>query len=104
MTSNQVKCLCGTVLTIPDHQVDSTFVCPRCARKLALSPSAKRPVSVSPAAPSSEPARWYLARDKKKVGPFSSAQLKAMAESGDLRHEDMIWREGRQKWTNAGAV
>jgi hypothetical protein len=104
MTSNQVKCVCGTVLTIPNDQANSTFVCPRCARKLALSPATKRSASVPAAAPSSEPARWYLARDKKKVGPFSSAQLKAMAESGDLRQEDMIWREGRQKWTNAGAV
>jgi uncharacterized protein (TIGR03066 family) len=64
--------------------------CPKCARPLAV--------------PAAGPANWYVARNKQKSGPYSSAQLKRMAASGQLGPEDMILREGQKQWVTAGTV
>jgi hypothetical protein len=48
--------------------------------------------------------RWYFARQKKKVGPVSTAQLRQLAASGQLRPFDMVLKEGAQKWTPAGSI
>jgi hypothetical protein len=34
----------------------------------------------------------YVVRDGKKLGPFSAAQLQALASAGRLRAEDAVWR------------
>src|SRR5262245_14842519 len=50
-------------------------------------------------------ARWYFARDNKhKHGPFSPAQFKQLAVSGQLLPTDMVIREGSRKWAVAAAV
>jgi hypothetical protein len=50
-------------------------------------------------------ARWYYARDNKhKLGPFSPAQLKGLAASGQLLPSDMVLRDGGRKWVPAASV
>jgi hypothetical protein len=49
-------------------------------------------------------ARWFLARNKQRLGPYSSSQLKQLADEGNIIPDDMILKEGRQKWVNAGTV
>ena len=36
---------------------------------------------------------WYIARDKKKQGPFSVAQMQEMARTGQLLPIDMVLSE-----------
>ena len=37
---------------------------------------------------------YYLTRGDRKFGPFSAAQLRGVAASGQLRPKDTVWREG----------
>jgi hypothetical protein len=92
-------------LTVSAEQAGDAFVCPHCARKLAFTPPAERaaPVAV-PARAESGSARWFLARNKQRLGPYTSAQLKQFADAGQIQPEDMIHREGRQKWVSAGSI
>lgn len=48
--------------------------------------------------------QWHVARDKKKSGPFTSAQLRQMAADGRLLPTDMILKAGSQKWVPAKDV
>ena len=105
MTSYQVKCPCGTVLTVSSEQAGDAFVCPRCARKLAFTAPAQLAAPVAePARAESGSARWYLARNKQRLGPYTSAQLKQFADAGQVQPDDMILREGRPKWVSAGSI
>jgi hypothetical protein len=45
-----------------------------------------------------------VAREKSKLGPYSSGQLKELAQTGQVWPEDMIWREGERKWVAASAI
>jgi hypothetical protein len=47
---------------------------------------------------------WFLARDRQKLGPFSTAQLCEMAASGQLGPGDMVLGEGTARWVPAGSV
>jgi hypothetical protein len=50
-------------------------------------------------------AQWYYSRDnKQKLGPFSAAQLKEMAVSGELQPSDMVLRDGSRKWASASSI
>lgn len=49
-------------------------------------------------------ASWFYVRDKKKVGPVSTAQLHELAARGELRPSDMVLREGTARWMTAGSV
>jgi hypothetical protein len=42
--------------------------------------------------------RWYYAKDKKKFGPVSLAQLQCLVAEGKLKPEDMVIQDGAQKW------
>lgn len=48
--------------------------------------------------------QWYYARGREKVGPFTAAQLKQLARSGQLARSDMVWKEGTAKWMQAAQV
>jgi NAD-dependent dihydropyrimidine dehydrogenase PreA subunit len=48
--------------------------------------------------------QWFYARGKQRVGPLSTAQLRALAASGSLSPADMVTRTGSQKWVPAGQV
>ena len=47
---------------------------------------------------------WFFARDNKKVGPVSAAQMKNLVAAGKLVPTDMVLRAGSQKWIAAGDV
>ena len=50
------------------------------------------------------PVEWYYARGNKQMGPVPSADLKRLAAAGELRPEDLVWREGMTEWTLARNV
>jgi hypothetical protein len=49
-------------------------------------------------------ARFYVARNKQKVGPFSILQLKQMALSENLKPRDMILSDGSARWVPASSL
>src|SRR5262249_62040679 len=48
--------------------------------------------------------QWFLARNKKKSGPYTTAQLAELAASGHVRATDMVLAVGGQKWVQACQV
>lgn len=47
---------------------------------------------------------WFFARGDTEHGPVTAKHIKALAESGKLRGDDLVWREGMADWTLAGEV
>ncbi len=47
---------------------------------------------------------WYFARGNKQSGPVSSVDLKRLADVGELRPDDLVWREGLSEWVMARNV
>ena len=45
--------------------------------------------------------QWYYARNDKQFGPISAAELKQLADSGQLSPDDLLWREGMDSWATA---
>ena len=50
-----------------------------------------------------EPA-WYYVLDGKQVGPITFEDLKAVAASGELTPDDLVWQEGTADWVDAKTV
>jgi hypothetical protein len=48
--------------------------------------------------------RWYFARQKQRLGPFSTAQLAQLATAGLLQPTDMVLKEGAARWVQAVTV
>src|SRR4051794_11862377 len=48
--------------------------------------------------------RWFIARNKTKVGPFSAGDLKQLARHGVLQNSEHVWLEGAGKWVEAGSL
>ena len=48
---------------------------------------------------------WYVARREhdgnKRYGPVSLAELRDLMDSGKVRGEDLVWREGMAAWQRA---
>ena len=86
----QVTCSCGTVLAVSPERAGARVACPKCAQPVAV--------------PAVGGASWYVARNNQKTGPYTSAQLKRLAASGQLGSEDMLLREGQKQWVKAGTV
>jgi ferredoxin len=70
---------------------EGTGLCPSCGKSLA------------PNSPKAEPVWWY-AQDKQRLGPFSAAQMRALASSGALFRTDMVLPPGTRQWLPAGDV
>src|SRR5262249_45031028 len=49
-------------------------------------------------------ADWYYAKGGERLGPVSSAQLRQMAQSGELLPTDMVFKEGGTQWTAASTI
>ena len=49
-------------------------------------------------------AEWYYAQHEEQFGPVTAAALKEMAQAGTLDRDDLIWREGMQRWAPAHKV
>lgn len=48
---------------------------------------------------------WFYSKDgQSKEGPFSSAELLALAKSGRLLVTDSVWKQGMSKWTVASRI
>jgi hypothetical protein len=47
---------------------------------------------------------WYFASGGQQQGPVSDEQLQRMIQEGNLRREDLVWREGMAAWQPAGEV
>src|SRR5205823_13410924 len=85
--------------------------CPRCQVALQLSPSGPARcgacgADLTPTVSASAGATcsWFVVLNKQKVGPLSAAQVQQMSLSGQLKADDMVLREGTQKWVPAGSV
>ena len=50
------------------------------------------------------PVEWYYAKGAKQNGPVSPAELKRLAEKGELTGDDLVWREGMEDWVQARKV
>jgi hypothetical protein len=48
--------------------------------------------------------RWYIARNKVRVGPFSAWDLRQLAGYGLLRPGEFLLAEGAAKWVEAASV
>lgn len=45
--------------------------------------------------------KWFIARDKKKLGPYTTVQMKQMAQAGQLLPIDMVIEDGTTMWMPA---
>ena len=48
--------------------------------------------------------RWFIARNKDKVGPFAPLDLKQLATFGLLKADEFVLAEGTSKWVEARSV
>lgn len=47
---------------------------------------------------------WYLARGNERYGPLTDRELLLLAERGDLRSDDLLWRSGFNSWKSVHAA
>jgi hypothetical protein len=45
---------------------------------------------------------WFIYREKERRGPYSSAEIRSLARSGELLPGDCLWKEGMRKKRRAG--
>ncbi|NLX94940.1 MAG: DUF4339 domain-containing protein [Rhodopirellula sp.] len=50
------------------------------------------------------PIEWFYAKDNKRLGPVSPAELKQLVVRGELTGGDLVWRQGMSDWTPARRV
>ncbi|MBY0526975.1 MAG: GYF domain-containing protein [Gemmataceae bacterium] len=53
---------------------------------------------------SAQSAGWFCTHEGRRYGPFSWAQLKALAASGRLTGTDLVWQNGMDRWLPAGTI
>jgi hypothetical protein len=49
-------------------------------------------------------ADWWYAKNGERQGPVSSAQLRQLAQSGELLPNDMVFKDGASQWIVASSV
>ncbi|MBX9787880.1 MAG: DUF4339 domain-containing protein [Pirellulales bacterium] len=47
---------------------------------------------------------WYYAVDGRQAGPVAEALLKQLIGSGQVRPQDLVWRDGMPQWQPAASV
>ena len=50
------------------------------------------------------PTEWYYTRGSKQFGPVLAAELKQLADHGELGPEELVWRDGMEQWIPARRV
>ena len=50
------------------------------------------------------PDSWYVGKNGNRRGPFTSAQVRQMVATGELKPTDMLWKEGMANWIQASSV
>lgn len=48
--------------------------------------------------------QWYYTSNGERAGPVRAVELKALASSGGLGPDDMVWKEGMKDWIKASSV
>lgn len=48
--------------------------------------------------------QWYYRQGERTIGPIGEAQLRELADQGELRPGTYVWREGMADWVPAGHV
>jgi membrane protease subunit (stomatin/prohibitin family) len=69
--------------------------------------AAAAPLSAPPSAPPPPPAgpkAWHLAKNGATSGPFTPADLAAMAATGKLSRSSQVWTAGQDGWMQADAT
>jgi hypothetical protein len=46
---------------------------------------------------------WFIYREDERHGPFSSAEIRSLAQTGELQPNDCLWKEGMPKKRRAGS-
>ena len=47
---------------------------------------------------------WFVGRNGQQSGPFSPAQLRQLAASGQVSKGDLVWKEGLSNWVAASSI
>ena len=47
---------------------------------------------------------WYYAKGNKQYGPVTPAELKQLADRGEVGPEELVWRDGMEDWVAARRV
>ena len=47
---------------------------------------------------------WYFADGDEERGPVTEAQIRALIGTGNLKSDDLVWKEGMEDWAPAGEV
>ena len=81
---------CQESFTAPATSLATRTPCPHC----------QQPVEV----PATAASRWFIARDKQKLGPYTWQQLLRLAQRGDVKRDQMILQEGHKHWVRADSV
>ena len=111
----RVICRCGGHLFVRDDLAGQSAKCPTCGARIVVStensglpgtvPAPLAPRSAHPATrESKQMATWYYTKQSKTFGPFSSTQLRQLADSGLIQPSDCVWRDGLLEWIYAGSV
>lgn len=69
----------------------------------AMGQSMQSPGLASPP-PLPQAAAFFVGLDGKQAGPFDLPTLQTMANSGQLKRETLVWKQGMASWTKAGEV
>ncbi|MCS7021430.1 MAG: GYF domain-containing protein [Gemmataceae bacterium] len=48
--------------------------------------------------------QWFVNRNGNQEGPLTSAQLKQLVDRGELRPNDLVWKEGMSNWVPARQI
>jgi hypothetical protein len=47
---------------------------------------------------------WYFADGDEERGPVTEAQIRTLIGTGNLKPDDLVWREGMDDWLPAAEV
>ena len=98
---------CRATITAPASLEGEDSPCPKCKADVDRWPAPVGPPAVVRAVPQPPPvgqAIWFYSANGARRGPVTSAQLKALVESGVLRQNDLLWRDGLPAWIEAGTI
>jgi len=100
---------CRATVTAPASLQGESYPCPKCKADVDRWPAPINPPTASPAVvrvvpPPVEQAVWHYSVNGARRGPVTTTQLKAQVESGVVRANDLLWREGLPAWVEAGTI
>lgn len=47
---------------------------------------------------------WFYRKGSEKLGPFSAADMRRLAASGDISGDDLVWKTGAPEWVKASRI